>query len=67
MRLLFVVILLGAVFLGGYQTGRQPNSPDIIGMAKETCVQVDRTVREVYAEICGDEHSQTVSVSDIAR
>ena len=31
---LFMLTLLSAVFLSGYYLGRQPGSPDVIGMAQ---------------------------------
>jgi len=31
MRLLILLVLLAAVFFGGYYAGRQPGSPDVFG------------------------------------
>ena len=38
---LFMLLVLCLVGLGGYQLGRQPNSPDVVGHLKTQAAQVD--------------------------
>ena len=40
MRKLFMLVLLTAAFLAGFYLGRKPDSPDIMGTARNICVKV---------------------------
>lgn len=51
MKKLFLMLLLSAAFLGGYDLGRRPDSPDIIGLARKKLPGLVRTTRELAAGI----------------
>jgi hypothetical protein len=40
-KTLFMLLVLCLVGLGGYQLGRQPNSPDVVGRLKGEAARVD--------------------------
>jgi len=54
-RLLVIIFMLGA-FLGGYQLGRQPGSPDLIGWARKNYPKVAQAGRDIIAAFA---HGQT--------
>ena len=54
MRRFLVTILVVGAFLGGYQLGRQPGSPDVIGWAQETDPAVAEAGRSVAACLTAD-------------
>jgi hypothetical protein len=46
MRLIRLIIMM-AVFVGGYYLGRQPNSPDIIAWGRGACQRISHVVGDV--------------------
>ena len=59
MKLLFASILLVAAFLVGYQMGRQPDSPDIVGWAERTYHQAADAGEKVVAAVQTEAKSKT--------
>jgi hypothetical protein len=43
MKLLLLAMMLGGAFFGGYCAGRQPDSPDILGIARDNYQKVSDT------------------------
>lgn len=48
MRRIIGFILLTAAFLGGYHLGRQDNSPDLIGYARQAAVAVAAVATDIH-------------------
>ena len=46
MRLIRLIIMM-AVFVGGYYLGRQPNSPDIIAWGRAACQRISQAAGDV--------------------
>jgi len=51
MRRLIGFILLSVAFLGGYHLGRQENSPDLIGHARQAAVTVAAVAGDIYESV----------------
>ena len=57
MRRFLRVIVLMAVFLGGYYVGRLPNSPDVFGWSVDVYHRADRAAREISAKAKAEDMS----------
>ena len=59
MKRLLVTFLIAGAFLGGYQLGRRPDSPDIVGRARQACDSLAALYRE-FAPAAGGEAAGAV-------
>jgi hypothetical protein len=67
-KLVFRLVILGAVFVAGYQMGREPGSPDIVQIGLEKARQVDRIVRDVWQSIEGGiDRTRPAAVSHVGK
>ena len=60
MRKLFLGLILSATFLAGYYLGRCPDSPDIIGVARQKYHRLARTSKRLAATF-GEKSSELVA------
>lgn len=51
MRRLFLGLILSVTFLAGYYLGRCPDSPDIIGLARQKYHSLARTGKQLAARL----------------
>lgn len=57
MRLLLTLVLLVAVFLGGYCFGNQPGRPDILGWARDAYEELRQARDEFTLEASAQEET----------
>jgi hypothetical protein len=53
MKKLLVLILVCGAFVGGYELGRQPDAPDIIGQARDAAGQAQHHGEQLSAHASG--------------
>ena len=60
MRKLFLGLVLSVTFLAGYYLGRCPDSPDIIGLARDKYQTLARTSKQLAARF-GEKSSELMA------
>jgi hypothetical protein len=61
MKKMIALILLSGAFLGGYELGRKPDSPDLIGWLGRACARVVTTGRDAYRAVESFDSDQPTS------